>query len=68
MPDLLTPTINVPAEREKLRTIANEMRAQIEERKRLTTLRGVRGLQSASCAGTNTEPPHTHGEHGNQGL
>jgi hypothetical protein len=66
--DLLTPTINVPAEREKLRGIANEMRAEIEERKRLTTLRGVRGLQSASRAGANTESPHTHGEHGHQGL
>jgi hypothetical protein len=66
--DLLTPTINVPAEREKLRAIANEMRAEIEERKRLTTLHGVRGLQSASRASANTESPHTHGEHGHQGL
>ena len=41
--DLLTPSVNVPAEREKLRRLRNEIAADVQER--LTAHHGVRGFR-----------------------
>jgi len=43
--DLLTPSVNVPAEREKLRRLRDEIAADVEQRERLTSLHGVRGFR-----------------------
>lgn len=43
--DLLTPSVNVPAEREKLRRLRDEIAADVQERERLTALHGVRGFR-----------------------
>lgn len=45
MSDLLTPSVNVPAEREKLRRLRDEIAADVEQRERLTSLHGVRGFR-----------------------
>jgi hypothetical protein len=45
MSDLLTPSVNVPAEREKLRRLRDEIAADVQERERLTSLHGVRGFR-----------------------
>jgi hypothetical protein len=63
MSDLLTPTVNVPAEREKQRRIVNEMREAIAEREQLTRLHGVRGLRRIQDQGRNPCAPETHGQH-----
>ncbi len=68
MPDLLTPTVNVPAERAKLRRIVNEMRAQIAERNRLTNLLGVRGFRRLQSEGGNAGALEAHGQHGPAGV
>lgn len=43
--DLLTPTINVPAERAKLRRLRDEIAADVQAREELTRLHGVRGFR-----------------------
>lgn len=43
--DLLTPSVNVPAEWEKLRRLRDEIAADVQERERLTAIHGVRGFR-----------------------
>lgn len=45
MSDLLTPSVNVPAEREKLRRLRDEIAADVEHRKQLERLYSVRGFR-----------------------
>lgn len=68
MTDLLTPTVNVPAEREKQRRIVNEMREQIANRHRLISLHGVRGFRRLQGAGAIAGALDLDGDHGHQGT
>lgn len=68
MSDLLTICVNVPVEREKQRRIVNEMRAQIAERKQLTTLRNIRGFQQGKSEGRRVGASGAHGQHRPAGV
>lgn len=65
MSDLLTPSINVPAERAKLRTLRNEIAADVAHREahqRKYTARGfLRDVQPLEAQG---EPRHGKAPHG----
>lgn len=43
--DLLTPSVNVPAERERLRRLRDEIAADVEHREQLERLYSVRGFR-----------------------
>lgn len=61
--DLLTPTVNVPTERAKLRQIADEMRAEIAERNNYIKTHGIRAFQRRERAKRDIAALGKNGQH-----
>lgn len=61
--DLLTPSVNVPAERAKLRRLRDEIAADVQAREELTRLHGVRGFRRLrDVSALAAEEIRRHGE------
>ena len=67
MPDLLTPSINVPAEREKLRALRNEIAADVAHREAIQRKYSPRGfplLPDVHPLEAKGKPAHGKAPHG----